>query len=365
MQKVKPEKKKRVKKAEKKNRIPQIMFTALAGLLVLGVSITVYSKYYKTGYNKGMAIASGFYFSSNFMAVTEDIKGKTMEEIAKNHLDSVIISANPTSWKGTDAYTFAVEVRNYDNHLLYNDRDLNVEYQIEFMLLEDPKGATYQVGFGTETKRLAKKGSVVTFKGKLPGGSLKADVYSLSVGMTNAGIYEPADVLMVAYPTGPDYLVDTKCMAGIVRAIFEEREFKIEEGSGFTVMNTEDYEKDWKAAVESEAGFVYQLITTGSYTGSETTSTRKKIKVKWDKDMFKISLNDEYYQQALNHDKEHPSEPKQYYEEGNWQVMEVEVMPYASIKFVFFRQDGFETGLNGITQKEDFEGKITAEVVTQ
>lgn len=361
MQKEKPEKKKR----EKKNRIPQIIFTALAGLLVLGVSITVYSKYYKTGYNKGMAIASGFYFSSNFMAVTEDLKGKTMEEIARDHLDSVIISANPTSWKGTDAYTFGVEVRNYDNHLLYNDRDLNVEYQIEFMLLEEPKGATYQVGFGTETKRLTKKGNVVSFKGKLPGGGLKADVYSLSVGMTNAGIYEPADVLMVAYPIGPDYLVDTKCMAGIVRAIFEEREFKIEEGSGFTVIYTEEYEKDWKAAVEPEAGFVYQLITTGSYTGSETTSTTKKIKIKWKKDIFKISMNDEYYQEALKHDAAFPTEPKQFYEDGEWQVMEVEVMPYASIKFVFFRNDGFEPGLSGITQKEDFEALITAEVVTQ
>ena len=55
----------KVKKMNKKSRI---MAAVLAVLVLAGLTGTVYSKYYKTGYNKGMAIASGFYFSSDYMA---------------------------------------------------------------------------------------------------------------------------------------------------------------------------------------------------------------------------------------------------------------------------------------------------------
>ncbi len=363
----------KVKKMNKKSRI---MAAVLAVLVLAGLTGTVYSKYYKTGYNKGMAIASGFYFSSDYMAVLEDTEGlamdSVMEEIVKNHLDTIVSSANGTPWMGTNVYDFHIKIRNFDNQLLYNDKDLNVEYRVEFMLLDEPKGASYSIKFKDVTKTLEWKngrGDAVSFTGELPGGGLSADQYNLGVAMLDVGEYVPARVLMAAYPTGPDYLVNTKCIAGIVKANYEEREFKIEAGSGFTVTKTTEYENDWKSAVDSESGFVYQLITTGSYTGTGNTSTRKKIRLKWRSDMYRINKNDGYY----IHLQKEPDFNDKYKTEVDdngikWQVMEIEVMPYASIKFVLFRnpgsgtEPGFEDVIAGM-DKTAFEKSVTAEVI--
>lgn len=361
----------RAKEKRKRNKVRQvnkrlrIAITVLACLFLAGVSLTVYSKYYKTGYNKGMAIASGFYFSSNYMAAVDEIKGLSMEEIAAGYTDLIIVSANRDAWKGTDAFPFNIEIWNYDNQLLYNDKDLNVEYKVSFMLLEEPQGATYTVSDGKNSYPLEwknGKGSVVEVTGKLAGGMPRVDTYTLTVGMQTPADYVPAGVLMVAYPTGPDYLKDTRYIAGIVKANYEDREFKIESGTGFTVSKTQEYKDNWKEAIEKESGFVYQLITSGNYTGSETTATRKKIKLMWDSDMFKINENDDYYQSVKG--------TGQYYsvvENGvNWQVMEIEVLPYASLKFVFFRNDGFKSKIAAMadTDSSGFEESVKVEVLS-
>lgn len=274
----------------------------------------------------------------------------------------IIVSSNSNAWKGTNQFSFNVEIWNYDNQLLYNDKDLNVEYKVCFMLLEEPKGATYTVEDGAASYPLNGKGSVVELSGKLAGGQPRTDTYKLTVGMTDANAYVPTSVLMVAYPTGPDYLVNTRYIAGIVKANYEDREFKIESGTGFTVSKTQEYRDDWRAAVEAESGFVYQLITSGNYTGSEATATRKKIRLRWDSDMFKINENDDYYQSVKDN-------AVQYYKETDsngidWQVMEIEVLPYSSLKFVFFRNDGFDGKLGSMTDSSEFEESVKAEVIS-
>lgn len=351
----------KIKKLNRKSRL----FIAFAAVLILaGASISVYAKYYKTGYNKGMAIASGFYFSSNYMAVQEDIKGLTMEEIASGYRNVIISSVD--NWQGTDTHFVPVEVRNYDTQLLYNDWDLDVEYQVNFMLLDEPVGANYSVKYGSTTKALTfsgGKGVVASFTGMLPGGrladgSLPVDRYELSVSKTGSAAYVPSDILMVAYPTGPDYLVGTRCIAGILKFDYVEKPFKIED-SGFVIRKTWD-SVNWKQDVAKESGFVYEVITSGNFTGSETTATRKKIQVKWDASMFKINANDKYYLSVKD-------DISAYYQitEGvdTYQVMEIEVLPYASIKFVFFRNDGFETKINAMTDSTKFEEAVQVKVL--
>lgn len=348
--------KQKLKNINKKFRI---VITVLAVLLLAGVSVSVYAKYYKTGYNKGMAIASGFYFGSNYMAAHDDIKGLSMEEIAAGHLNTIIASEN--DWQGTDSHFISVEVRNYDSQLLYNDTELNVEYQVNFMLLDEPVGAGYSVKFGEEIKSLdfsGGKGTVVSFTGRLPGGMLSADGYELTVTKTGTEEYIPSNILMVAYPTGPDYLAGTRCIAGVIKFDYIEKEFKIED-CGLLIRKTWD-SSVWKEDVSKESGFIYELITSGNYTGSETTATRKKIQLKWDSSVFKINANDRYYLSVKD-------DVTKYYtvtEDGiTWQVMEIEVLPYASIKFVLFRNDGFETKINAMTDKEQFENSVQVKIL--
>lgn len=345
-------------KVRKINRKRWIIIIAVCLILAGASSIYIYAKYYKTGYNKGMAIASGFYFSSNYMAVHDDIKGLSMEEIAAGHRNTIIASVD--DWHGTDIHFATVEMRNYDSQLLYNDKDLNVEYQVNFMLLDEPAGANYSVKYGSETKALGfsgGKGTVVSFTGTLPGGELSANGYELSVAKTGNAEYVPSDILMAAYPVGPDYLVGTRCIAGILKFDYVEKPFKIEQ-SGFAVRKTWDI-NNWKADVDKESGFVYELITSGSYTGSETTVTRKKIQLKWDASMFRINATDKYYLSVAG-----TSDYYQVTENGNtYQVMEIEVLPYASLKFVFFRNEDFETKVNAMAGSAEFEETIQAKVL--
>ena len=368
----------------KVNKPVAITVTVLLCLVLVGVSYTVYAKYYKTGYNKGMATASGFYFNSNYMASVKELVDITkpdseidISNIPNNILRTIIVSANPTPWT-SDEYFFTVEVRNYDNHLLYNDQDLNVEYEVNFLLLSDPNGdATYTVTNSQKDKEVELKwedgkSTIATFQGSLPGGSVHEDAYTVNLTVKKADVYEPTNVLMVAYPIGPDYLRGTKAIAGIIHATHDEKEFSIER-QFFTVTQEDtytanDYEK-WGEAVLNESGYVYRVYTSGNFSG-EGSATRRTIMVMWRDDMYKINEFDEYYQKI----KELGAEEKaaRYYTEERkdnpddpssgthtWRIMKVDVLPYSSLSFTFYRNDNFKTELDSmIANVTDGAGRI-------
>lgn len=363
-------------KSIKVNRKAQIVTAVLACAILAGVSITVYSKYYKTGYNPGMAVASGFYFNSNFMASVNDFRNKTMEDIVESLddtvLETIIKSANDVQWDGSQPYNFHVEVRNYDNQLLYNDKDLDVEYEVYFMLMDKPVGASYSISFGTaaannQVTQTLKEGEFVKFKGTLPGGKVNYDDYVLSVKKdeNSQDVYQSTDVLMVAYPIGPDYLQGTKAIAGIIRATLEEKEFKIEDTSGFKIRTEEEYGDDtWQDMVLQESAYEFRLYTTGSYTG-KGAATRKKIQVMWRSDLYKFNEFDEYYKKAVADGKVRDTSAPEGYTGGTWKVMEIDVLPFASLKFLFFRNgnDSFETTIKGMSDEALFKNSVYVDVV--
>lgn len=358
---------KKIRNFIKVNKPVGIVVAVLACLVLVGVSYTVYSKYYKTGYNPGMATASGFYFNSNYMAPVEELKTMDMDptkmkDISEDVLNSIILSTNRTPWVGNSDYPLHINVRNYDNQLLYNDKDLDVVYEVNFMLLDEPNVGRYRIEYGSESRSLEKRGNVVTFSDmELPGGKLNQHEYTLRVAMADgedANAYKPARVLMVAYPTGPEYLKKTKVIAGILRVSYEERKFKIDPASGFLIRKNSEYEKDnaWKNVILAESGFEYQLYTSGNFTGSGG-ATRKTIEVRWRKDMYQISEFNEYYQEVKG-------DTTRYYTDGDEQVMKIDILPYSSLKFVFFRAPEFEEVIKAEeTTKEVFEKSVKVTVV--
>ena len=91
----------------------------MVGCLVLaGASLTVYSKYYKTRYEKGMAIASGFYFSSNYMYEDEGLNDiEDIEELTKRNggklvhedlLNRLMVAVSNKPWAAGNNYTFEI-----------------------------------------------------------------------------------------------------------------------------------------------------------------------------------------------------------------------------------------------------------------
>ena len=340
----------------KKSR--KIAAIGLICLLVSVVSITVYSKYYKTGYNKGMAIASGFYFSSDYMKDTGMQNISSIEELMEK--DEVVallpITANDKAWSNT-TFQFSIDVRNYTNQLLYNDKDLNVSYTVEFVLLDEPQGAIYGVRKGTEGEyqTLNKSGSSIqkaSFTGTLQGGKLSWDTYDLKITLSGGSgtDYVPSRILMMAYPTAPSYLVNTKKIAGMVTADYNQRAMEIT-AQGFVLEeNTSFGDITWKDMVKKESALVYQIKTTGNYSGNGTNNLRQNIKIQWDPTLYELNMNDRYRNESTTVIDETAG------------TMTIETMPYASIKFVFFKKEDFDTKVNSMTLDE-FKASVQAQKV--
>jgi len=342
------------------------------GCLVLaGASLTVYSKYYKTRYEKGMAIASGFYFSSNYMYEEEGLNDiADIEELTKRsggrlvHEDLVnrLMVAVNKQLLGDDSCLFNVEVRNYTNQLLYNDLDLNVGYKVEFALLDAPVGAVYEIRKGSTGSyvRLENDGrgkiAKAVFEGDLKGGELSWDDYELKVTIDNSqgAVYQSSRVLLMAYPISPDYIKDTKKIAGIIMADYNQRKMEItdqrltiEEEAGWN-------ETDWKEKMKAESAFVYQLKTTGNYYAQGSGSMKQEIRIIWDAELFELNRNDKYREE---------NDANIEYKDGKG-IMTIETMPYSSIKFVFFKKQGFDEKIDKstLTWKEFAKKAFQAEI---
>lgn len=339
----------------------------LAGCLLLaGTVLTVYSKYYKTGYEKGIAIASGFYFSSNYMYEEEGLNDiADIAELAGNGelVNRLMAAVSNKPWADGNSYSFDVEVRNHTNQLLYNDEDLNVAYTVEFILLDDPKGADYSIGKmengGAVTDYIPlNSGNTkkeVSFQGMLEGGRLTWENYVLRVSLgsgQNPDTYEPARVLMMAYPVEPAFLEDTKKIAGIIKAEYNITEMEITDQK-FTIED-ELKEDSWQEQVKKESALVYQLKTTGNYYVQGADSMLQKIRIQWDPDMYALNQNDRYLNHAegtrlVDYDSENGS-------------MVIETAPYSSIKFVFFKKEDFNTKIGSMTLNQ-FKNSVQAEKV--
>ncbi len=346
----------------------------LIGCVVLAaISITVYSKYYKTSYEKGMAIASGFYFSSNYMYEEDGLSGIEDIESLKKETELVsrlMVAVSNEPWTSS-SFQFDVEVRNHTNQLLYNDKDLDVAYTVEFILLDPPAGADYSIGKAVNgvvaDNRFVPLNSAsgdltkATFQGTLEGGKLSWESYVLRVDLNNSQgqEYIPSRVLMMAYPVEPSYLENTKKIAGIIKAEYNLAEMEITDQK-FTIENELEEADDWKARAKEESAFVYQLKTTGNYYVDGNDNMLQKIRIEWDPDMFALNENDRY----LNHAE--GTRLVEYDEEKG--IMVIETAPYSSIKFIFFKRyrddgqhiEGFDDKIDRMQSLDELKGTVKA-----
>lgn len=355
---------KRKKSKQWKNKKSYLIIGLLACVFLAGASITVYSKYYKTGYNQGMAIASGFYFSSNYMYEEEAINSFTIEELAKSQdgklvhedlINKLISAVSKEAWNN-NSYTFKIGVRNYANSLLFNDEELNVSYQVEFALLDADTGmgGTYEVrkkDTGAYTRITNDgKGNLKTasFQGTLKGGQLSEDEYELRVSRTT-GDYTPVRILIMAYPEGNAFLQNPRKIAGIVKAEYNQAEMEIIDQK-FTIED-ELEDSTWKERVKKESAFIYQLKTTGGFYVEGDDNMLQKIKIKWDPKVLVLNENDKYRN----------AKGTQY--DPNLGEMIIETAPYSSIKFVFFKKEGFGDWVDTQSSMDKFKDLVSVEKV--
>lgn len=342
------------------------MLCAIIVVLTLCTALTVTAKYYAAKNNKGIAVASGLYFNSNYL--TKISGGIASMNMTEEMIKEIPVTINSKMWT-SNTYTFYVEIRNFDNNLLYNDANLNLEYTIAFKLLDAPQGATYKVSYVSSVESAAKLLSAeneIKFTGhEIKGGQALADKYKIEIAM-DGGEYSASRILIMAFPTAPDYVKNSAQemrLLGILKSEHTSSELKIEE-QGFIAANkyAAGNEDAWRKVIDELSGFVYNIKTIGDVISQDANAVKGKLKIKWNSKMLTINQFDHYY---INADTEKGTETD---EDGiTWNYMLVKVLPYSNIQATFYQTDAFRASMNAgdgtkMTSKE-FEGLVFAEIV--
>lgn len=363
------------KKRKQNSRRIMVMVLAMVAVALIGGG-AAFAKYYSTNHREGVSVASGLYFDSNRL-VTKPGQVTDLDAMAAEDVQGLPVNVNTTKWSGGST-TFDIEVRNYENHLLYNDASLEIGYEIRFYLLDVPGGANYYVQKTMEeSSRVAlyeenADGTIKTpvttrtFSGTLPGGTLSTDSYTLIIDMVNEERYnkKQARVLAVAYPISPDYVRNDSNQQNRLMGVFQGSYSQIAlsvDSAGFKVQQETDYnDKTWKSKVEDLSGLIYNVKTKGDIVTDEGDSitVKPQVIIKWKTKYLQISEYDAYYQKAL-------AEQDGVYTDGQWTCMRVSAMPYTSIDVTFYQTEAFQEELaNGTLRKADFEGLVNAKAIT-
>lgn len=337
-------------------------------IATIGVG-TVMAKYYAFKSEPGIAVASAFYFNSN--KLEKNPGATTPEAIQSMDVTGMSVSVNETKWVGGEC-VFPIEIRNYDNNLLFNNKDLNSTYEIKFRLIGTPQGATYvaqkmQSGVMTESQPLEADGAVVTFQGELRGGNLKSDQYQISIQLNDALNYdENVKVLVVAYPILPDYLYSADDqqhrLIGLFQGHLSEADMDIE--SADFLVQREYSDANWKAKVKDLSGLIFNVKTNGDVITDAGNTVKQEAIIKWQSDYLQISIYDKYYLKA---EQQGGSWLKQEQDSNgvNWTYMKVEALPYTSINVTFYKTqqflDKFNASVSAMTRQE-FENLADAYV---
>lgn len=307
--------KKRMFKKRKlhKEQYRAIICFGICFLLLCFAGGTLFAKYYAGQSNKGVATASSLYFCSNVLKTLTD--------------DNYPNVYNTTAWDGNAPCEIDVQIQNYQNQLLYNDKNLDITYNITFELVGESDGGTYQVKYGTDAAKTISYGSKVSFDNiTLHGGTLAMDEFHVAVerpsDQSDNGSYRSVGIKVTATPVSPSYVTSSATLGGILYASLLSAEYQLV------------YSFDKVTNVDDFAGFPCTI----SYTPGEDNSAHE-IEIRWYSGL-EIDQFNPYYQQA-----------KQAGNAGEWEeggnvighYMKMYIPPYATVQIAFYRTNWFES----------------------
>lgn len=335
-----------------------LIVLVLLMVAAIATSLVIYGKYYATTNNKGVSVASGLYFGSNILSHSV---GPIEEEQAKLD-ENIPMYINPQVWVGT-TYTYPIQIRNYDSILLYNDANLDIEYKIYFILLDNDATCEYSVRQITSDgvtiiEREIEYGETIAFDSSLDGGHPISDKYEVSITIENPELFtgKSGRVLAVAYPTAPDYITSTAenlRLAAVIQGDYTQPMIEIDK-SEFVIERLLDA-GNWLDIVNKYSGYEYNITTNGDMAGAGTDYVAQSIKITWS-NVLSINQFDEYYVKAKVAGKVEVDN------ENNTTSMYIDAKPYANILITFFKKDA-DYNFGELAGMEEFVGLVTTELV--
>lgn len=332
-----PEEQKVIKRAyvKRMKRIRILFWCAFVCLLFAGTG-TLLAKYYAKESRKGVATASGLYFTSNYL---EAVKGSEVDDLPER--------VNTNQWLGTGTCSIGIEVYNYSNILLYNDENLNITYDMHFKMLEAPgENETYKVVYTTYDDGEPKNNEIDltdteehTIEGLyLPGGQATSNSVQLQItpkADANEKVdnsYRSKKVAVWVEPTAPDYVAMSNKLGAILSATPSKQAFSLK--GAFDVSEKME-DKDLEACrslIQSYAGFTYKVQTSGeldeSYEG-------KKLKITWNSTYLEMDMYNKYYQEAK--EKNLVTEATNNESGLTYTSITMDLVSYTSMEFDFYK----------------------------
>lgn len=243
----------------------------------------VYAKYMAQSVQKGVALASSIYFTSNHAAPSD----------SSDDMSGALVSVAESSDGDGKNYNFHVEIRNYENILLYNSSNAKIPYTVSFQLAATPAaGDSYKVTASVkkeadgrietvtgETQTLSAN-DWVTFENELPGGEALSDDYQIQV-TSSAG--NPVPIYVRANTKDGALLTEHLKGKIMLQARADSGDFL--KTYGFSVPSDGTDEEKF-AALQKQSEFSYKITTGG--ISADAGSDADVVTLYWDSAVYDI-----------------------------------------------------------------------------
>ena len=317
--------------------------------LLLSGGYAVYAKYLAQSVQRGITIASSIYFTCNYASPSQT-PGDDMT-------DALVSVVQSTDTDGKE-YNFTVEIRNYENILLYNSSTAQIPYTVEFWLADaGTAGDTYQVTAKetTEIKTITQD-NPASFNNILTGGQALSDGYEIKVTAPSG----KAVPIYVRVKTADGALL-TERLKGKIMLQTRSDAGKFLKSFGFnTNGDTPDEQFQY---LQKQSEFNYKITTGG--VSQEDGGNTEMVTLYWNGTVYDI---DRFSSAWLAWEKSGKPAPKTVakatltgYTDRDWTqwsdtiyAITVPVNAYASINIGFFRETEYDTRVTSAEAQQNF-----------
>ncbi len=327
---------------------------ALCVLLILaGVFFgTTFAKYYSLQKQKGVAVASDFYFSSDIL-----MEGVILGE---NERPTDITSYVATGiWNAASTQsTVTFYINNYENKLLYNDDAIHLKYKVYAMLAEEDTSGKikYELVYKKNASAVELNATTpVEITETLEGGTPLGNVYNIRYTYQSGITILPKDVLVWAVPVEPSYISANVYTLGSKIGVKESTAaFTFEDGWKFIKFDEaelgEPLTDKEKSTINAQVGMVYNVSTTGSNTEGADMD-KVQVTLSWNSNYVEMDKFSKYYQDVSA-------------SANGIKTISITIDTYTSNDILFYRTNGFDINDTAIfPTKGNFMNLVTAQQV--
>lgn len=317
-------------------------------LMIALLGSSSFAKYYSMQQQKGVAVASDFYFSSDILK-----SGVTINNNNEPEDFSSLTAYRANTWHSNDTSSVVdFLVRNYDNNLLYNDENIEIEYTVYAKLAEEDSSGDisyYLVDSkNNSVRKTLTENSVAEITGVLTGGEILSNSYYIQYEHAANTQATPVDIYVWVVPTYPSYMPKNQYSMGSVISIGKasNNTFTFESKWGFLELNdsTAELSQELKNVINSQIGFVYNISTTGSNT-TDVNVNEVNVRISWDSKYVEMDRFSKFYNSTFE-------------QNGTIKTMDIVINTYTSNDILFYRTSNFN--INAFATQGDFQNLVTA-----